>query len=143
MEHNVFGCLEQHGLLVLAFFTPCKVVKLCLSEACINFKNISSVSRQLYPLAKTVYSRQAWSSFVAATQFETELSSSSPVLVNNIMGFKYDQIVKQTISELRGNKKKIKKNRNKCLFEINGTRLASHIDTYNKLPVFAKLTSIE
>jgi len=78
---------------------------------------------------------------VAATQFETELSSSSPVLVNNIMGFKYDQIVKQTISELRGNKKK--KNRNKCLFEINGTRLASHIDTYNKLPVFAKLTSIE
>lgn len=52
---NVLGCLEQHDLLVLAFFTPCKVVKLCLSEARINFKNISSFIRQLYPLAKTVF----------------------------------------------------------------------------------------
>lgn len=77
---NVLGCLEQHDLLVLAFFTPCKVVKLCLSEARINFKNISSFSRQLCPLAKTVYPCQTWSSFATATQFATNACQKFPAL---------------------------------------------------------------
>lgn len=48
----------------------------------------------------------------------SELSSSSPVSVNNIMGFKYDQIVKQTISELRGNKTTLTKKKKKKQKEV-------------------------
>lgn len=140
MEQNVFGCLEQHDLLVLAFFLHhvrwynYVFLRRALKYFIFHLPNLPPCKKGLFApdMEFICGSNTVWDKCLS------KLSSSSPVSVNNIMGFKYDQIVKQTIYELRGNKttltKKKKKNRKKCLFKINGTRdFSSACFTYRHL----------